>query len=109
MVHDVPAVVKIREYTLSSARGPLLTERSFQVFICLRFGTGEGEGGSFALFQGLYPPPHQDIDGDRILTGDSAYKAGSVSGSGTIYKRFRWPLFAWVSHRLAHYTSTCTE
>ncbi|KAI0060612.1 potassium transporter [Artomyces pyxidatus] len=26
------------------------------VIICLQFGTHEGEGGTFALFQGLYPP-----------------------------------------------------
>ncbi|KAI0061789.1 potassium transporter [Artomyces pyxidatus] len=26
------------------------------VLICLHFGTHEGEGGTFALFQGLYPP-----------------------------------------------------
>lgn len=70
-----------------------------QVFIALRFGTGEGEGGSFALFQGLYPPPNQDNDGDRVLTGDSAYRAKSFSNSGHIPNRFRWPLLAWVSQQ----------
>ncbi|KAF9644319.1 potassium transporter [Thelephora ganbajun] len=66
------------------------------VFICLHFGTGEGEGGSFALFQGLYPPSRQDTDSDRVLTGDSTSdKTKSVSGSGHIPNRFRWPLFIW--------------
>jgi hypothetical protein len=31
------------------------------------------------LFQGLFPPPREDIDGDRVLTGDSSYKTRSVS------------------------------
>jgi KUP system potassium uptake protein len=69
----------------------------------LRFGTGEGEGGSFALFQGLYPPPREDIDGDRVLTGDSAYRSKSVSNAGQLSGRFRWPLLAWVGHRLELY------
>jgi len=55
------------------------------------------------LFQGLYPPPRQDIDSDRVLTGDSAYKARSVSGTGNLPNRLRWPLFAWVGRRLAYY------
>lgn len=69
----------------------------------MHFGTGEGEGGSFALFQGLYPPPREDIDGDRVLTGDSAYKSKSVSSTGHISSRFRWPLLAWVGRRLRLY------
>lgn len=97
MGHDINAIVKIREYAILGVRR-LLAERISQVFICLRFGTGEGEGGSFALFQGLYPPPRQDIDSDRVLTGDSAYKAKSVSNSGHISNRFRWPLLVWVSY-----------
>ena len=54
------------------------------------------------MFQGLYPPPREDIDGDRVLTGDSAYKAKSISGSGHISNRFRLPLLVWVSKRLTH-------
>ncbi|TEB40003.1 potassium transporter [Coprinellus micaceus] len=38
------------------------------VFISLFFGTKEGEGGSFALFQGLYPGAEKDFDADRTLT-----------------------------------------
>jgi KUP system potassium uptake protein len=39
------------------------------VFISLHFGTYEGEGGTFALFQGLFPPEDSDFDSDRTLTG----------------------------------------
>ena len=101
MGHDVDAILEIRKCTLPSAQ-KLSVGHPFQVFICLRFGTGEGEGGSFALFQGLYPPPRQDMDSDRVLTGDSAYKAKSVSGTGHLPKRLRWPIFAWVGQQLAH-------
>ncbi|KAK2467234.1 hypothetical protein APHAL10511_000783 [Amanita phalloides] len=38
------------------------------VLISLYFGTGEGEGGSFALYQGLYPPKDYDYEIDRTLT-----------------------------------------
>ncbi|TCD71664.1 hypothetical protein EIP91_005430 [Steccherinum ochraceum] len=60
------------------------------VFIVLRFGTHEGEGGTFALFQGLYPPEDKDFDADRTLTGDS-YKQTSAFTSRLSY-RLRWPL-----------------
>ncbi|KAI9452350.1 potassium transporter [Lactarius psammicola] len=36
------------------------------VLICLRFGTHEGEGGPFALYQGIYPPNLTMADG--VLT-----------------------------------------
>ncbi|KAJ7069610.1 potassium transporter-domain-containing protein [Mycena amicta] len=62
------------------------------VFISLLFGTGEGEGGPYALYQGLYPPPDHDGDLDRTLTGDS-YMAASRKSS--ISERFRLPLLAW--------------
>ncbi|THG94244.1 hypothetical protein EW026_g7186 [Hermanssonia centrifuga] len=45
------------------------------VLICLRFGTTEGEGGTYALFQGLFPPERKDPEADRILTGDSFKKS----------------------------------
>ncbi|KAF7364932.1 hypothetical protein MVEN_00363800 [Mycena venus] len=63
------------------------------VFISLLFGTQEGEGGSYALYQGLYPPDHHDGNLDRTLTGDS-YKVASHKNS-TISERFRLPLLAW--------------
>ncbi|KAH9941952.1 potassium transporter [Amylocystis lapponica] len=63
------------------------------VLICLRFGTHEGEGGTFALFQGLYPPEEKDFDADRTLTGDSA--KFSVRQPAKLTSKLRWPLLAW--------------
>ncbi|KAF7314527.1 hypothetical protein MKEN_00925800 [Mycena kentingensis (nom. inval.)] len=63
------------------------------VVISLMFGTGEGEGGPYALYQGLYPPPDHDGDLDRTLTGDS-YMAASRKKT-SISERFRLPLLAW--------------
>ncbi|KAJ7486154.1 potassium transporter [Mycena galericulata] len=63
------------------------------VFISLYFGTQEGEGGSYALYQGLYPPDEYDGNLDRTLTGDS-YKVASHKPSA-ISERFRIPLLAW--------------
>ncbi|KAJ7700275.1 potassium transporter [Mycena metata] len=63
------------------------------VFISLMFGTQEGEGGSYALYQGLYPPEDYDGSLDRTLTGDS-YKVASHKPT-TISERFRLPLLAW--------------
>ncbi|KAF9808492.1 hypothetical protein IEO21_07871 [Rhodonia placenta] len=63
------------------------------VVICLRFGTGEGEGGTFALFQGLYPPEQKDFDADRTLTGDS-FKFSNKRQGHAISHRLRWPLLA---------------
>ncbi|KAI0923360.1 hypothetical protein AcW1_006344 [Taiwanofungus camphoratus] len=63
------------------------------VLICLRFGTHEGEGGTFALFQGLYPPEDRDFDSERILTGDS--KFSSKHQGPKMSDKLRWPLLAW--------------
>ncbi|KAJ7689182.1 potassium transporter [Mycena rosella] len=63
------------------------------VFITLLFGTQEGEGGSYALYQGLFPPDDHDGDLDRTLTGDS-YKQASHKRS-TISERLRLPLLSW--------------
>ncbi|KAK7685859.1 hypothetical protein QCA50_011206 [Cerrena zonata] len=85
------------------------------VFICPPFGTAEGpsmsrysrewcitshigEGGTFALYQGLFPPKHIDADSDRALTtyettGTSDLKASRKS---TISPKLRWPLMIWA-------------
>ncbi|KAE9408952.1 potassium transporter [Gymnopus androsaceus JB14] len=63
------------------------------VFISLRFGTTEGEGGSFALYQGLYPPEDKDLDADRTLTGDSYIK--STRSTDSIKQVLRVPLLVW--------------
>ncbi|CAK5270446.1 unnamed protein product [Mycena citricolor] len=62
------------------------------VFISLFFGTGEGEGGPYALYQGLYPPETPDGDMDRTLTGDS-YKTAAPKSS--MSEKLRLPLLAW--------------
>ncbi|KAF8870459.1 potassium transporter [Infundibulicybe gibba] len=64
------------------------------VFISLRFGTQEGEGGSFALYQGLYPPEDKDFDSDRTLTGDSQQGAKRTK-MPYLKETFRWPLLLW--------------
>lgn len=54
-----------------------------------------GEGGTFALFQGLYPPEQKDFDADRTLTGDS-FKFSNKRQGHAISHRLRWPLLACV-------------
>ncbi|GLB38222.1 putative K+ potassium transporter [Lyophyllum shimeji] len=68
------------------------------VFISLRFGTTEGEGGSFALYQGLFPPVAKDCDADRTLTGDSTSLDETLaerSGGRRITHKVRWPMLIW--------------
>lgn len=67
------------------------------VFISLRFGTREGEGGSFALYQGLFPPADKDYDEDRTLTGESltGETLSDYSGGRRISKKLRWPMLIW--------------
>ncbi|KAI4518197.1 potassium transporter [Schizophyllum commune Loenen D] len=63
------------------------------VFVSLYFGTHEGEGGTFALYQGIYPPEERDYDKDRALTGDSIRVPSS--NKSTVRRFFRWPLLIW--------------
>ncbi|KAG6828165.1 hypothetical protein H0H92_008933 [Tricholoma furcatifolium] len=72
------------------------------VFITLYFGTHEGivtsidcEGGTFALYQGLFPPAEKDLDADRTLTGDSTNRTLSEHRGRRISELFRWPLLIW--------------
>ena len=68
-----------------------------QVFITLRFGTKEGEGGTFALYQGLFPPDAKNDDDDRSLTGDSAaLRASSKRSSAEKLAPVKWFLLPWV-------------
>ncbi|PPQ80985.1 hypothetical protein CVT26_003495, partial [Gymnopilus dilepis] len=64
------------------------------VWVSLYFGTQEGEGGSFALYQGLYPREDVDHDADRTLTGDYAGGQEPIK-SRTLKDRVRWPLLLW--------------
>ncbi|KAG6860099.1 hypothetical protein C0995_015732 [Termitomyces sp. Mi166 len=62
----------------------------------LYFRTVEGEGGNFALYQGLFPPADKDYNADRTLTGDDLIETSSEeSGKPRISKIFRWPLLVW--------------
>lgn len=54
-----------------------------------------GEGGSFALYQGLYPRKELDVDADRTLTGDTFFHE-PVSAKQTFKEKARWPLLFWV-------------
>lgn len=70
---------------------------SVKTFISLYFGTNEGEGGSFALYQGLFPPREIDYDDDRTLTGISLDKEGSSPPTRKSFKdHLRWPLLVLV-------------
>ena len=55
-----------------------------------------GEGGSFALYQGLYPRDEQNLDEDRTLSGES-YFGKSRNVAKTLKEKARWPLLLWVS------------
>jgi KUP system potassium uptake protein len=69
-----------------------------KTFISLYFGTLEGEGGSFALYQGLFPAREVDYDEDRTLTGVSLDTEGrSPPVRRTFKERLRWPLLLLVS------------
>jgi hypothetical protein len=62
------------------------------------FGT-TGEGGSFALFQALYPPDKQNVDEDRALTGELENHFGKSRKPAKTFKdKARWPLLLWVSN-----------
>lgn len=68
------------------------------VVLGLRFGTQEGEGGTFALFHGIFPPKAIDWDEDRTLTAEFGLKTPSTSTSSSIRNaldRFKWVLLAW--------------
>ncbi|KAF9013196.1 potassium transporter [Cyathus striatus] len=68
------------------------------VIISLFFGTSEGEGGTFALYQGLYPRDDADLNEDRTLTGESNF-GKNYSDKSTwalrLKAKFKWPLMIW--------------
>lgn len=83
-------------YVLRMLLKRVFSLKQAQVIISLYFGTMQGEGGSFALYQGVYPPEERDVDSDRVLTGDSVTLQTSVGSRGKLIKKLRWPLFVWV-------------
>ncbi|KAF9269675.1 potassium transporter [Marasmius fiardii PR-910] len=54
------------------------------VFITLKFATEEGEGGTFALYQGLYG------------SSSSRSKTKTSSSETSLMDRLRWPLLIWA-------------
>jgi KUP system potassium uptake protein len=55
-----------------------------------------GEGGVFALLQGLYPRPEAEED-DRTLTTDTDGEKGHDYARGRTFLRLaRWPLTFWA-------------
>ncbi|EJU00469.1 potassium transporter [Dacryopinax primogenitus] len=64
------------------------------VVFSLQFGTEEGEGGPFALFNGLFPKKQYDEDEERALTGDSGVRS-SPSSYGPIMRSFKHPMLFW--------------
>lgn len=65
------------------------------VVIALEFGTGEGEGGPFALFMTLFPKPEYD---GRNLTTYPTIQSRVHADENRLGKlaRFRWPLMVWA-------------
>ncbi|KAH9055356.1 potassium transporter [Lactarius vividus] len=61
------------------------------VLICLHFGTHEGEGGPFALYQGIYPPTFFE----STPTHDSMM-AGRKNRDIKPPKSLRWPMLIWA-------------
>lgn len=75
-------------------------------FSLIKISWHVGEGGSFALYQGLYPRKQPDVDADRTLTGESF----TESIPKTSFKeKARWPLLLWVScgYLIVVWSSTC--
>ncbi|KZO92922.1 potassium transporter [Calocera viscosa TUFC12733] len=64
------------------------------VIFSLHFGTEEGEGGTFALFNGLFPKTQYNEDEERALTGDSGVRS-APSTIGGILRACKYPLMAW--------------
>jgi KUP system potassium uptake protein len=69
-----------------------------QVIIALAFGSGEGEGGPFALFLRMFPRRNgldsQDEDRQltRYSTNDVQGAVGADGGRSGKLMKFRWPL-----------------
>ena len=66
-----------------------------------------GEGGTFALYQGLYPPADYDYGIDRSLTyqvheGDLTEKLLHTPAKRKASQGFRLPLLIWVRKLRLH-------
>ena len=61
-----------------------------------------GEGGTFALYHGLFPPRVRNMDDDRTLTGDTVFdgKEERKTDKSSFLSVLRVPLLIWVRTRL---------
>ncbi|KAF8320328.1 potassium transporter [Clavulina sp. PMI_390] len=90
---SISSCVTVTDMCSSISLVPVLFQfPTFQVLICLRFGTQEGEGGTFALFQGLYPQEADDEHADQASTDDRQSRRRSSSFLARAY----WPLRIWT-------------
>ncbi|GFZ49919.1 hypothetical protein JCM24511_07322 [Saitozyma sp. JCM 24511] len=67
------------------------------VFFALEFGTGEGEGGPFALYMTLFPK-RDPTDEQRSLTTYTTMDSKAPREKGRLGKlaNLRWPLLVWA-------------
>jgi KUP system potassium uptake protein len=68
-----------------------------QVCFALEFGTGEGEGGPFALYMTLFPK-RDPTDEQRSLTTYTTMDSKAPREKGRLGKlaNLRWPLLVWA-------------
>ncbi|KAF8737866.1 potassium transporter, partial [Rhizoctonia solani] len=75
------------------------------VGFALSFGTKEGEGGTFALYHGLFPPNFVSDEEDRSLTHDSNYKyKSSAPGTPSTFSTDRLGKSSWIRWALLPWT-----
>ncbi|KAF8750061.1 potassium transporter [Rhizoctonia solani] len=75
------------------------------VGFALSFGTKEGEGGTFALYHGLFPPNFVSDEEDRSLTHDSNYKSkSSAPGTPSTFSTDRLGKSSWLRWALLPWT-----
>ena len=89
---------------------------------CYSLHLHTGEGGTFALYQGLYPPDRhaagvEDASVSSESNGDGGEKALALSvtatgmpvSTSTASPRYKWPLFVWVRARRSSQSSELTS
>jgi KUP system potassium uptake protein len=71
-----------------------------KVVFAIEFGTGEGEGGPFALYMTLFPKHDPSEDDGRSLTTYSTIdsRSGAKASRDRLGKlsMFKWPLLVWT-------------
>ena len=74
----------------------------------------KGEGGTFALYQGLYPPADYNYEIDRTLTyqehkGDLVEKLRNAPVQRKISQKLRLPLLVWVRKKVPRMSKIADE